>query len=82
MSSIIYESLTNFIWAFIILVVVFFVALFLINSLFDNSSSSAGGGTSTVGESQFQTLMNRYEKLCDDFIEKKQYKKEMKVSQS
>ncbi|EDP94881.1 hypothetical protein U8527_15105 [Kordia algicida OT-1] len=75
-TSIIYGSLMDFIWAFIILVVVFFVTSVLINALFDNSSKgSFGGGSSTVGESQFQTLMNRYEKLCDDFIEKKQYKK-------
>lgn len=75
-TSIIYGSLMDFIWAFIILVVVFFITSVLINSIFDsNSQGSLGGGSSTVGESQFQTLMNRYEKLCDDFIEKKQYKK-------
>ncbi|MBC8756898.1 hypothetical protein H2O64_19650 [Kordia sp. YSTF-M3] len=76
--SIIAESILDFLFAFVILVVVFFVLATIVNSLFDDDSSpgsSSGGGATTVGDRQFQSLMDRYEKLCNDFIEKKQYKK-------
>ena len=47
-----------------------------LGSLFRGSENHSGsGGGTTVGNRQFEQLMERYEKLSDDFIEKKQFKK-------
>jgi len=74
-STFMYGSFSDFLVAFIILVVLFFMLLGFIASMFNSGSDTFGNGTSTIGDRQFESLMNRYEKLCADFIEKKQYKK-------
>ncbi|MGH1384152.1 hypothetical protein [Kordia sp.] len=76
-TSIMYGDFPGFLGGLIILALVFFALSYLINSLFGGAfpSGSGMGGTSTVGDRQFDTLMQRYEKLTDEFIEKKQYKK-------
>jgi tetratricopeptide (TPR) repeat protein len=72
-----YGDFAGFLGGFIVLALVFFVLLAIINALFGGSSSygNPGGGTSTVGDQQFQSLVNRYEKLTEEYIEKKQFKK-------
>ncbi len=76
-SSLIHGSFGEFLFALIVLLVIFFVITAFVDSLFtkDNPYGNSHGGVTTVGDRQFQALMDRYEKLCDDFIEKKQYKK-------
>ena len=67
----------DFLIAIVIIIVLFLVSAMFIGSLFGSNEyegSGSGGGT-TIGDEQFQKLMDRYEKLCDDFIEKKQYEK-------
>ena len=74
--SIIQGSFTSFITTLMVIVFVFFGILFLLRSLFGNASLDGNlGGSSEIGNRQFQTLVDRYEKLCDEYIEKKQYKK-------
>lgn len=77
--SLVAGNFPGFIMGLIILAVVFFVISRIINSLFggaySNYNGGYGGGTSTVGSDQFQSLLQRYEKLTDEFIEKKQFKK-------
>ena len=75
-SAVLHGSFSEFLVATIILVLVFIALLAFIGFMFnDDSDGSGGGGTSTIGDRQFQSLLDRYEKLCTDFIEKKQYKK-------
>ncbi len=66
----------SFFLALFIIVILFLGVGLFIGSMFKSSQEYSGdGGSTTVGDTQFQQLMNRYEKLCDDFIEKKQFKK-------
>lgn len=67
----------DFLVALIIIVVLFLGVGLFIGSMFKNPENynGVGGGSTTVGDEQFRKLLNRYEKLCDDFIEKKQFKK-------
>lgn len=68
----------SFLIGFIILALVLFGFILLLNFLFEDrnpSGRSGMGGTSTIGDRQFDTLARYYEKLTDDFIAKKQYKK-------
>ncbi|WP_420574003.1 hypothetical protein [Kordia sp.] len=77
-NAIMFGSFASFLGALIVLLLLFIILSFLVNSLFENASGSGSGfsgGSSTVGDNQFQTLMDRYEQLCDEFIEKKQFKK-------
>ncbi|WP_298519449.1 hypothetical protein [uncultured Kordia sp.] len=77
-TSIVAGDFPSFLFGIIILGIVFFVLSYMINSLFGETLSNrdgAGGRTSTIGDNQFNSLMQRYEKLTDEFIEKKQYKK-------
>ncbi|MFK7750451.1 MAG: hypothetical protein AB8B65_18820, partial [Kordia sp.] len=76
-TSIVYRDFPSFLGGLVILALVFFILSYFINSLFNGiiPSGSGVGGSSTVGDRQFQTLMERYEKLTNEFIEKKQYKK-------
>ena len=70
-------SFWDFLVAIVIIIVLFLVSAMFLGSLFranEHPESGSGGGT-TIGDEQFQKLMDRYEKLCDDFIEKKQFKK-------
>lgn len=75
--SIIQGSFTSFITTLMIIVCIFFAIFALLRSLFGAASleNGYGGGTSTIGDSQFQSLVDRYENLCEEYIEKKQYKK-------
>lgn len=76
-TSIIAGSFTDFLIAIAILLFIFIMLSLLLSSLFykNNSYGSASGDATTIGDRQFQSLLNRYEKLSEDFIEKKQYKK-------
>ncbi|MEM6686189.1 MAG: hypothetical protein AAF617_10425 [Bacteroidota bacterium] len=67
----------SFLIGLIVLGLVLFGLIFVINSLFDtkNYGGSGVGGTSTIGDRQFNSLMAHYEKLTQDFIDKKQFKK-------
>ncbi|WP_430409006.1 tetratricopeptide repeat protein [Kordia sp.] len=78
---IIFDTLLNgdfggFLLALFIIIIIFLGVGLFIASMFKSSGESSGnGGGTTVGDDQFQKLMDRYEKLCDGFIEKKQFKK-------
>ncbi|MEM6722060.1 MAG: hypothetical protein AAF611_22215 [Bacteroidota bacterium] len=76
-TSIIIGDFSNFLIGIIVLVLVLIGSIYLINSVFEgvNSGGNGASGTSTIGDQQFNTLVQYYEKLTDDFIAKKQYKK-------
>ncbi len=68
----------GFLIGLIILVLVLFGLIIFINSLFKSeaeSGRSGAGGTTTIGDRQFDMLAQHYEKLTEDFIAKKQFKK-------
>jgi tetratricopeptide (TPR) repeat protein len=75
--SAMYGNFAEFLLGFIILTVIFFVLSAIVNALFGNQygDSNSVGGTSTVGDRQFQSLVQRYEKMTEEYIEKKQFKK-------
>lgn len=68
-------TFSDFLVAVIILVVIFLAVGLFISYLFNKGLGNSGDSVSTIGDRQFQSLMDRYEKLCNEFIEKKQYKK-------
>ena len=76
-TSIIAGDFPSFLGGLFVLALVFFALSHLINSLFSGRPprGSVMGGTSTIGDNQFNSLMQRYEKLTEEFIAKKQYKK-------
>ncbi|AXG71793.1 hypothetical protein KORDIASMS9_04051 [Kordia sp. SMS9] len=77
-TSIIANDFPSFLVGFIILALVLFGFILLLNFLFEDNNTSRGsgaGGTSTIGDRQFDTLAQYYEKITNDFIEKKQFKK-------
>lgn len=66
----------DFLLALFIIIILFIGVGMFIGSMFKTEDGYSSSGSSTsVGETQFQQLMDRYEKLCNDFIEKKQFKK-------
>lgn len=66
----------DFLLALFIIIILFLGIGMFIGSMFKIEDGYSNNGSSTsVGETQFQQLMDRYEKLCNDFIEKKQFKK-------
>ncbi len=80
---VIFDTLLNggfgqFLLTLLIIAILFIVAIMFIGSIFKSQGLggyTGSGGSTAVGDEQFQKLMDRYEKLCDDFIEKKQFKK-------
>lgn len=76
-TSLIAGDFPSFLIELIVLALVLFAVLYLIRKLFgeEDKGRSRYGETSTIGDEQFNALLEHYEKLTNDFIEKKQYKK-------
>ncbi|WP_046759228.1 soluble NSF attachment family protein [Kordia jejudonensis] len=72
----IHGDIGSFLLAILIISILFFGVAILISSMFSSENNSNGHGSATaVDNEQFQKLLDRYERLCNDFIEKKQFKK-------
>lgn len=62
----------------LITILIFLVIYFIIGGFFSAGFSGFGGrsgGSYGIGDQQFNSLMDKYEKLTEEYIEQKQYKK-------